>query len=69
MKNRLYLFYGEDQRKLKRAIIERIRNIFIIEAPHPSPLSAHRGFFGSKPYSKINEQLIAWGEKPIDWNL
>ncbi|WP_144512067.1 uracil-DNA glycosylase [Bacillus sp. FJAT-22090] len=39
----------------------------ILQAPHPSPLSAHRGFFGSKPYSKINAQLIAWGEKPIDF--
>ena len=41
----------------------------ISEAPHPSPLSAHRGFFGSKPYSKINAQLEAWGEKPIDFCL
>lgn len=39
----------------------------IIEAPHPSPLSAHRGFFGSKPFSKINEQLIAKGQEAIKW--
>lgn len=41
----------------------------ILEAPHPSPLSAYRGFFGSKPYSKINAQLLEWGEQPIDWCL
>lgn len=41
----------------------------ILQAPHPSPLSAYRGFFGSKPYSSINAQLVAWGEKPIDFCL
>lgn len=41
----------------------------ILQAPHPSPLSVHRGFFGSKPYSKINAQLIEWGEQPIDFCL
>ncbi|MGB3103382.1 MAG: uracil-DNA glycosylase, partial [Psychrobacillus psychrotolerans] len=41
----------------------------IIQAPHPSPLSAHRGFLGSKPYSKINASLAAWGEEPIDFCL
>ena len=41
----------------------------IIKAPHPSPLSAYRGFFGSHPYSKINSQLIEWGEQPIDFDL
>ena len=41
----------------------------IVTAPHPSPLSAHRGFFGSKPFSKINHQLETWGEQPIDWQL
>jgi len=38
-----------------------------IEAPHPSPLSAHRGFFGSRPFSKINEALVAKGLKEIKW--
>ena len=41
----------------------------ILEAPHPSPLSAHRGFFGSKPFSKTNEFLIANGLAPIDWQI
>lgn len=38
-----------------------------IEAPHPSPLSAHRGFFGSRPFSKINEALAAKGQTAINW--
>lgn len=41
----------------------------IIKAPHPSPLSAHRGFFGSKPFSKVNELLTQFGECPIDWQI
>ncbi len=41
----------------------------ILEAPHPSPLSAHRGFFGSKPFSKTNEFLVKNGETPIDWQI
>lgn len=39
----------------------------LIKSAHPSPFSAHRGFLGSRPFSKTNEQLIAWGQKPIDW--
>lgn len=41
----------------------------ILTAPHPSPLSAYRGFFGCKHFSKTNEFLIANGEKPIDWQI
>lgn len=56
--------------QMKRAIIQRNgTHHCILQAPHPSPLSAHRGFFGSKPFSQINQQLIAWGQKPIDWCL
>lgn len=39
----------------------------IIESPHPSPLGAYRGFWGSKPFSKANNALISWGKTPIDW--
>ena len=39
----------------------------ILKAPHPSPLSAYRGFFGSKPFSKVNEILIQQGQTPICW--
>ena len=41
----------------------------VLEAPHPSPLSAYRGFFGSRPFSQINAFLAAHGETPINWKL
>jgi len=41
----------------------------VIKSVHPSPLSAHRGFFGSKPFSKINNYLVKQGQTPIDWRL
>jgi len=41
----------------------------IIESAHPSPMSAHNGFFGSKPFSKINEALTSYGVSPIAWSL
>lgn len=39
----------------------------LIASPHPSPLSAHRGFFGSAPFSKTNTKLREWGQQEIDW--
>lgn len=44
-------------------------NHLILEAPHPSPLSAYRGFFGSKPFSKTNQFLTERGLAPIDWQI
>lgn len=41
----------------------------VIRSPHPSPLSAYRGFFGSRPFSRCNEWLQASGQSPIDWRL
>lgn len=41
----------------------------VIKSPHPSPLSAHGGFFGSRPFSRVNEALAAQGADPIDWRL
>lgn len=41
----------------------------VLKSPHPSPLSAHRGFFGSRPFSKINDFLQAYGEKPINFSI
>lgn len=40
-----------------------------ITSPHPSPLSAHRGFFGSRPFSRANQLLIDLGAQPVDWRL
>lgn len=42
---------------------------YIIKSVHPSPLSVHRGFFGSKPFSKTNKFLISMGKMPIDWQI
>lgn len=39
----------------------------VLRAPHPSPLSAHRGFFGSRPFSRVNRWLIEQGQEPINW--
>jgi len=50
----------------KGAIVHAGKHI-ILKAPHPSPLSAHRGFFGSKPFSHINSILQQQGETPINW--
>ncbi|MDF2068042.1 uracil-DNA glycosylase [Bacillus sp. Cr_A10] len=63
----IFVLWGKPA-QLKKKLIDTRKHV-ILEAPHPSPLSAHRGFFGSKPYSKINAQLEAWGEKPIDFCL
>ena len=46
-----------------------LTNAYIIASPHPSPMSARYGFFGSKPFSRANQALIAAGEKPVDWSL
>lgn len=50
----------------KGAFIDRTRHL-VLTSPHPSPLSAYRGFFGNKHFSRANEYLIAHGEEPIDW--
>ncbi|WP_421663721.1 uracil-DNA glycosylase [Lysinibacillus telephonicus] len=65
----IFVLWGRPA-QMKRAIIEQKGpQHFILQAPHPSPLSVHRGFFGSKPFSKINAKLVEWGQEPIDWNL
>ena len=63
----IFVLWGKPAQS-KRDLIDE-RKHAIIEAPHPSPLSAHRGFFGSKPYSNINAKLLEQGEKPIDFCL
>ncbi|PSK94918.1 uracil-DNA glycosylase [Taibaiella chishuiensis] len=52
----------------KEALIDKSKH-FVLKAAHPSPFSAHSGFFGSKPYSRTNELLVQQGKTPIDWNL
>ena len=50
----------------KRALIDEGKHL-VLTAPHPSPLSAHRGFFGSKPFSQANAYLQENGKQPINW--
>jgi len=63
----VFILWGASARK-KKAFIDTSRHV-IIESAHPSPLSAHNGFFGSRPFSRTNEALRAAGLDPIDWSL
>lgn len=63
----VFVLWGSYARK-KKALIDTTRHT-IIESPHPSPLSAHNGFFGTKPFSRANAALEAGGRQPIDWQL
>ncbi|WP_342442397.1 uracil-DNA glycosylase [Lysinibacillus sp. FSL K6-0057] len=65
----IFVLWGKPAQRKKQLIRKYKTPHAILEAPHPSPLSAYRGFFGSKPYSKINQQLVEWGKQPIDWCL
>ena len=62
-----FILWGSPARR-KKAMITNPQH-FIVESPHPSPLSAYRGFFGSRPFSRVNKFLESIGEKPIDWQL
>lgn len=63
----LFILWGAPARK-KKALITNA-NHRILESAHPSPLSAHAGFFGSRPFSKANAILKEWGSAPIDWEI
>ena len=61
--NAVAILWGKEAQALAPVFRESITSV------HPSPLSAYRGFFGSKPFSKVNEALIRIGREPIDWRL
>ncbi len=63
----VFLLWGSYAQK-KGQLIDRNKHL-VLRAPHPSPLSAYRGFFGCKHFSKANEYLKQHGEAPIDWAL
>lgn len=66
----VYLLMGKDAQAKKQFIKDNSKSkVTIIETAHPSPLSAHRGFFWSKPFSQINEALASYKLQPIDWRL
>ncbi|MFG6148754.1 uracil-DNA glycosylase [Halobacillus sp. B23F22_1] len=62
----VFILWGRPAQK-KAASVDQDRHC-IIQSPHPSPLSAYRGFFGSRPFSQANEFLEKMNEKPIDWS-
>lgn len=63
----VFILWGNSARR-KRSLIDTSRHT-ILESAHPSPLSARNGFFGSKPFSRANEALVAAGREPIEWGL
>ncbi|SFV64345.1 Uracil-DNA glycosylase, family 1 [hydrothermal vent metagenome] len=63
----VFILWGRPA-QLKERLIDSSKHL-ILKAPHPSPLSSYRGFFGSKPFSKTNEYLIEHGKTPIEWCL
>lgn len=63
----VFLLWGGHARQ-KKALIDTRRHL-VLESPHPSPLSAHRGFFGNHHFSRANAFLVEQGRDPIDWQL
>lgn len=63
----VFILWGRPA-QMKKSMLNN-PNHLILEAPHPSPLSAYRGFFGSKPFSKTNQFLQEHGAAPIDWQI
>lgn len=61
-----FVLWGAHAQSLKAHI--RSGDHLVIESAHPSPLSARRGFFGSRPFSRVNDWLTAGGRQPIDWS-
>lgn len=63
----VFLLWGANARRKKELVTNPMHRV--LEAAHPSPLSAYNGFFGCRHFSKTNEILGEFGEKPIDWSL
>lgn len=65
--NVAFILWGSYAQK-KAAFVDRKKH-FVVESVHPSPLSAHRGFMGSRPFSKVNNYLQSKGIEPVNWNV
>ena len=63
----VFMLWGKHAQSLKAHLESNGHHYTFIESPHPSPLSAYRGFFGSRPFSRANEALIQNGQVPISW--
>lgn len=65
--NLVFVLWGSYAQK-KASFVDRNKH-FVIESPHPSPLSAYRGFFGTRPFSRVNSYLKTKGIQEVDWSL
>lgn len=63
----VFILWGASARR-KKVLLDLDRHV-AIESPHPSPLSAYSGFFGSRPFSRANAALVAAGREPVDWSI
>ena len=63
----VFILWGASARK-KKPLVDTTRHV-VIESAHPSPLSAHNGFFGSRPFSRANAALTDAGREPLDWSI
>ncbi|MCM1245693.1 MAG: uracil-DNA glycosylase [Roseburia sp.] len=63
----VFILWGKPAQE-KEKMLDNPKHL-ILKAPHPSPLSAYRGFFGSRPFSKANDFLVQNGEEPVDWQI
>ena len=66
-RNVVFILWGRNARN-KAELIDKSKHL-ILESAHPSPLSAHNGFFGSRPFSRANAYIEAHGKSPINWDL
>ena len=67
----VWVLWGKSAERVHREVLDRLQadrtEDVCLRSPHPSPLSAYRGFFGSRPFSQANASLQAWGGVPIQW--
>ena len=63
----VFVLWGAYARK-KKQLIDLTKHV-VVESAHPSPLSAHNGFLGSRPFSRTNAALVEAGRAPVDWSL
>jgi uracil-DNA glycosylase len=66
---KVFILWGKQAENTFFEVYKHQPNVMFIKSPHPSPLSAHRGFFGSKPFSKTNSYLRNRGQTGINWSL
>lgn len=66
-KEMVFILWGRNA--INKIPLIKNKNHLVLQSVHPSPLSAHRGFFGSRPFSKTNRFLIQHKEEPIDWQI